>query len=334
MPSTYKTPNFALNQWLGTDSFARADFNADNLAIDAALKRLSDDVKAIDPLATNLYNLILQQYYDGKYTGYKKALIFDGFMNYSNSASLSQGIYIESAGTHRFLTFDNVGYSSFSTGNPDQNVNASATRTWTPEYCTLASAITVFCYTSDANATVTVTITDENGAVVGVGSKSGELPVGSSYQSYVTIPFSSPVSFTAKMTYTIAVTCTTNINLRRTANIGQMYFSLTCSPILRNTGSCMSKAADIGNDYTRAIGWVRYAGGSVGLGLDVGGSSLEFSLTGAYPAYTADGTLACTEASFELDVPAGLSGDTAVRLTLDKNGEENMRVYDYGVLFI
>ena len=330
MPSTYKTPNFALNQWLGTDTFARTDFNADNLIIDSALKRLSEEVKAVDPLASNLYNLILQQYYDGKYTGYKKALMFDGFMNFSNIASLSQGIYIETASSNKFLTFDNVGYSGYSTADPE-NLNASNVRTWVPEYCTLASSITICCFTQYSNATITVTITDDSGTVVGTGTKTGGLP---GLQNFVTIPFNSPVYFTAKRNYTIAVTCTADLTIRRATNSSVLYFSLACSPTLKNSGSCLSKPADIGNDYTRAIAWVRYSGGSVGLGLIVGESELDFSLAATYPARTVDDAVACTEAAFELEVPEGLSGETAVRLKLDKNGESNVQVFDYGVLLI
>jgi|GEM_PF-1305036 len=334
MPSTYKTPNFALNQWLGTDTFARTDFNADNLIIDSALKRLSEEVKAVDPLANNLYNLILQNYYDGKYTGYKKALMFDGFLNYDNIAGISEGLFIETASSKKRLAFDNVGYSSYkSVSSPSTEENSDhLTRTWTPEYCTLASAISFLLRSSNTNATLTVTIKDDRGEVVGTATKVGGLP---SSQTLFTVAFSNPVYFTAGRKYTIDVSCTSKVYLRvdRT-NYWDIYFELVCSPTIRDSGTCVSLAADIGNDYIRAIGWVRYSGGSVGLGLDIGGSTLDFTLIGTSSAHTVDGAVACTEAAFELDVPPGLSGDTAVRLMLDKNGDANMYVYDYGVLFI
>jgi hypothetical protein len=330
MPSSYKTPNFALNQWLGTDTFARTDFNADNLIIDSALKRLSEEVKAVDPLANNLYNLILQQYYDGKYTGFKRALIFDGFMNYSNIASISEGLYINTVNSKKRLMFDNIGYSGYTTGTPDPEIGAGDLIIWTPDYCTLASAITLYVYTT-SSGTLTVTVKDDTGAVIGTGAKSG---IATGSRNYVAIPFDSPVYFIGKRTYTMTVSYTSSITIYMTANSSQMYFSLTCSPTVRSSGSCVSLPADIGNDYSRAIGWVRYSGGSVGLGLIVGESELDFSLAATYPARTVDGAVACTEAAFELDVPPGLSGDTAVRLMLDKNGDANMYVYDYGVLFI
>jgi len=331
MPSTNKTPNFALNQWLGSDTFARTDFNADNLALDSAMKGLADGLKAIDPLAKNLYNLILQNYYDGKYTGYKKALMFDGFMDYSGVASLSEGLY---RGAGNCLTFDNSGYSYYkSVTSPNTEVTSTyLTRTWTPAHCTLASAISFYLYAGSTSATATVTVKNDSGAVIGTATMVGGLPVS---QAFRTIVFASPVYFTGGKTYTITVSCTSTIYiLRDSVSNYNIYFELTCSPVIRSAGTCVSTAADIGNDYTRAIGWVRYSGGSAGLGLDIGGSTLDFSLVETLPAYTVDGMTACTESFYELDVPSGLSGDTAVRLLLDKDGETNIAVYDYGILFI
>jgi len=331
MPSTNKTPNFALNQWLGTDTFARTDFNADNLALDTVLKGLTDELKAIDPLAKNLYNLILQNYYDGKYTGYKKALIFDGFMDYSGIESLSYGLYRHSG---KYLTFDNTGYTNYksSTSTYTEFTNSNLVRYWTPAYCTLASAISIYYYASNSSATITVTVKDSNNNTIGSFSQTGGLPTSSSFKTLI---FDSPVYFVAGKSYTISITCNATIYvLRETLANYNFYYELVSSTVIRSTGTCLSAAADIGNDYTRAIGWVRYSGGSVGLSLDVGGSELDFSLAEALPARTVNGLTACTEASFGLDVPSGLSGDTAVRLLLDKNGDSNVIVYDYGVLFI
>ncbi|MGN1001840.1 MAG: hypothetical protein ACI4PC_03640 [Oscillospiraceae bacterium] len=42
MASTNKTANYGLNQWVKTDPVLMEDFNADNGAIDAALKALAD----------------------------------------------------------------------------------------------------------------------------------------------------------------------------------------------------------------------------------------------------------------------------------------------------
>ena len=49
--STNYTTNYDLNQWEGTDKVLRAEFNADNAKIDAALKANAD---AVDSLETQL----------------------------------------------------------------------------------------------------------------------------------------------------------------------------------------------------------------------------------------------------------------------------------------
>ena len=44
--ATNHTPNYNLCQWEGTDPFTRVDFNADNQAVDTALKNISDKLNA------------------------------------------------------------------------------------------------------------------------------------------------------------------------------------------------------------------------------------------------------------------------------------------------
>ena len=45
--ATNHTANYNLSQWEGSDAFSRLDFNADNLAVDTALKQLADAVSAM-----------------------------------------------------------------------------------------------------------------------------------------------------------------------------------------------------------------------------------------------------------------------------------------------
>lgn len=97
MASGY-TENYGLCQWQGEDKFLREEFNQDNAKIDAALKAAEDKaavaaqsaqqtadraLKGLEDQSYNVYNLILQNYYEGKYTGYKRGLIFDGFLDES-----------------------------------------------------------------------------------------------------------------------------------------------------------------------------------------------------------------------------------------------------------
>ena len=88
------TQNYGLHQWEPTDPFLREDFNRDLSTIDAALGQLD---RSAETSAYNVYNLMLQNNYDGKYTGYKKALAFDGFLDDTGIASKSG--FLQSAGT-------------------------------------------------------------------------------------------------------------------------------------------------------------------------------------------------------------------------------------------
>ena len=57
MPSTNSTEHLALNQWLGTDKPKMADFNADNLKLDAAMgNHLADAVSHLTENERNVWN--------------------------------------------------------------------------------------------------------------------------------------------------------------------------------------------------------------------------------------------------------------------------------------
>ncbi len=55
MPSTNKTANLELNQWIGTDKPKMADFNADNSLIDAAIGDLQSDMQDAEATLGNFY---------------------------------------------------------------------------------------------------------------------------------------------------------------------------------------------------------------------------------------------------------------------------------------
>ena len=84
------TPNYRLHQWEPEDKFLRTDFNEDFSTIDAALGKTERSARAS---AYNVYNLMLQSDYEGKFTGYKKALLFDGFTDGEGIASATPGVY-------------------------------------------------------------------------------------------------------------------------------------------------------------------------------------------------------------------------------------------------
>ena len=96
------TEHYGLCQWAAEDSFLREEFNQDNAKIDGALNTLSEELseaqeeneEKLDPIRYNLYQLWLQRYYEGKETGMKKALLFDGFLDGSLVAALTQGTFL------------------------------------------------------------------------------------------------------------------------------------------------------------------------------------------------------------------------------------------------
>lgn len=94
-----KTEHIGLHQWAGTDQFLREDFNEDHRKIDAAMGRT--EAKADRALAGlvgvsyNVYNSMLRDHYEGKYTGFKRALAFDGFQDSAGLAALSAGAWLE-----------------------------------------------------------------------------------------------------------------------------------------------------------------------------------------------------------------------------------------------
>ena len=109
MASNY-TENYGLCQWEPGDNFVRTEFNQDNARIDAALAAAEAETSrvesltgaaqaaadyaldALGPVAYNVYGLMLQQSYEGKPTAFKKALVFDGFVDGSMTASMSAGL--------------------------------------------------------------------------------------------------------------------------------------------------------------------------------------------------------------------------------------------------
>ena len=90
MASGYTT-NYGLCQWQGADAFLREEFNQDNAKIDAALGGLR---RGLDDTAYNVYNLILQNYYEDKYTGFKRGLLFDGFLDESGIAAKDEALVV------------------------------------------------------------------------------------------------------------------------------------------------------------------------------------------------------------------------------------------------
>ena len=88
MASNYTT-NYGLCQWEPGDKFLREEFNGDNRRIDTVVWQTENLAEAA---SHNVYNLMLQNYYEGKDPRWKKALVFDGFQNEELTASKTAGL--------------------------------------------------------------------------------------------------------------------------------------------------------------------------------------------------------------------------------------------------
>ena len=143
MASSY-TENYGLCQWEAGDAFTRTEFNADNAKLDAALGRTE---RGMEANRTNLYNLLLQRDYEGKYTGWKQALIFDGFQDDSKIESLTDNMVRSQAGHFLFLNGKTSETEDvrFGTGaSVTLSAGESATETWVCDRMGWATALRLY----------------------------------------------------------------------------------------------------------------------------------------------------------------------------------------------
>lgn len=105
-----KTQNYNLNQWDAADPVRRTDFNADNAAIDAAIKAVSDTAesksaaaqaagdRSLDALRKTMGDVCRLAYQaDGKgiYTGFRQGFDFDGLNADNRVESFSGAAVLE-----------------------------------------------------------------------------------------------------------------------------------------------------------------------------------------------------------------------------------------------
>ena len=195
MASGYTT-NYGLCQWQGADAFLREEFNQDNEKIDAALKaadgKAGRALSGLEAADYNIYNLLLQNEYEGKYTGYKKALIYDGFLDESGVQSTSEG-FLWSQGQYTLSNQGendrDVGFSTSrgTTEMSSDTYTAQGNGSWTGFTCKVYNSSSA-TLNDKINYTLVV-----NGATVLTGS-SGSVSLGSRASKEYTITFSKAVT--------------------------------------------------------------------------------------------------------------------------------------------
>lgn len=386
MANAYTT-RLQLNQWASGDKFLREEFNQDNQRIEDACVELYDrsntldtkidtetgtlrqqlldktgtletrlstetaDIRRqLDPASYHIYQLMLQNYYDGKYTAYKKAMIFDGFQDASLVAAVTPGAYLDTAQKQvRILT---QGAQSIDTGfavevgspgNPgyDANicswlgsdgVNFSMDIPVQPSgYGTLQS-VTLRLATLNNLSTFSVTLSLMDGQQI-LGTSQTVSLCNNTFQDY-TFNFSGGIAVTGLHMYTLRITNASRSVYLKVAKGATGGTGLLCafSPISHTSGGIRTTALPVGNQYTRAMAWARHSGG-LGLTLSAGGNTTTFQGISTKNTQTVDGVI-CMESAFELkSAPIADDGYATLELTLNTSGGNGI-LYDYGVVLI
>lgn len=336
MASNY-TAHYGLCQWEPGDNFVRAEFNGDNLKLEATLQSLSGRSGALEealPLVSyNVYNLMLQNYYDDKQTGYKKALVFDGFADGNMIASLSSSI----------MRLDNR-LSLMRTGQGDISMGEYSGRTPTNIQLLTSPVGTATHYGILTGATVkTVNLVSEAQVMA-----TWELKVyfNGSLVHEVSMP-----------TYCAANSAATEQNLKfpprpvkpgdsfymtmkadnanhqvMTATTGHIGGHFDLTPIGGTSGTSVTPPLTL-PDRKRLRGWLKHRGGAVTLSVrDSGVTDHPMTVAATRQTVSLQG-VACTEEEFVLD-PAPASGTLAFSLGMSPGAANDMDVFDYGVMLI
>ena len=332
MASGY-TANYGLCQWQPEDKFLREEFNQDNEKIDAAVAAASSQAsKALSGLegqSYNIYNLILQNDYAGKYTGWKKALLFDGFRNASGVAEKSSAVTMSEG-----ANLSKTGQSTITWGYGSEKNTPLTSK---EEVMMGGGTITGFrCKIYSIQYLTTSGRMDYSISVNGQIKVSGEtdllsLEGQSSLEFTQNLPGSIPIAYGDRVTLTLDYGG--NDWLPYTDSSGTyLGGSLLLTALSGSTGHLLSVRREL-PACAAALAWVRHSAGTVKVALRDSGSQLH-SLTadGTRTTQTPEG-ISCTESAFRL-ATALEAGSWAVRLDLNLNGSSNMKVYDYGVMLI
>lgn len=324
------TANYRLHQWEPTDPFLRTDFNQDLAAIDTALGRAERSAAAN---AYNVYNLMLQNYYEGKYTGYKKALLFDGFLDGSGIAEKSSTL-IRSSGVVRLNRYGQSDITIPYTSDYTSIRDGCAFQVQTPASSGRLTGWTVrtdMLYGGDPEEfTATITCTVKlNDAVAYQGQLPLRCTVAGSTQK-MTLPTPLEVGTGDRLevhlqssTSTVRLSYTTNVKL-----CGVLHFT----PASGTSGSLVSHDTAL-PARNRILAWARHSGGTVGITVLEGDVEYPMTRTGTTTTRNLQNQ-ACTESAFALDgAPEG--GVLAVRVELSlPSGENAAALYDYGVVLL
>ena len=328
MASGY-TEYYGLCQWQGEDKFLREEFNQDNEKIDAALKAAEDKAAAaaqsaqqtadralsgLEAADYNIYNLLLQNDYEGKYTGYKRALLYDGFLDESGIGAKSDSLILKDGR----LSLYGTGQGNLSMGSYGTSKKTSAES----QAMTATGAGSVTGFQCKVYNDMAVTTTDSLRATLSVNGevkleelvKTTELEADESKTE--TFPF-------VKAGKIMIYAATDGTHLGGT---------LLCTPLSGSSAWMTTGALDL-PAFSGVRAWARYKGGTLSLSLAGPDGTLSFMPAERRETVELLDGAACTEQAFTLEEGGG-AGSWTLRLDLSRSPDSEMLVYDYGVVLL
>ena len=333
MASGY-TANYGLCQWQPGDKFLREEFNQDNEKLDAALKAAEDRVAEeagqvrtrLETTNYNICNLLLQNDYEGKYTGFKRAMLFDGFLDGDGISALSG-----------FISGQNtLSLSRTAQGNitfPD-NVGSASTLS-TPEIeMTGSGTITGFQYTLYAESGIsgtgqinyTLTVND----VVRSSGTSNPQPPASGETVVRELSLGSVKVKKGDICVVRLESKTFGLRIFKGSN-GVLAGTLKISSAAASSGTMTAKAVTL-PEAAGVMAWVRCKGGTAGLSIKNDSQTIPFIKGETISTLEPLAKTACQETAFTL-AQALEAGSWQIVLTgaIDTD-KTDMDVYDYGVI--
>lgn len=347
--ATNYTANYGLCQWEPEDNFLREEFNQDNAKIDAAIKAATEAAEAgdqavreqalewasaaqstadwalssLEPVSYNVYNLLLRDYYEGLESGFKKALVFDGFLDKKGIESTTSGLTWNP--TEKNVILQAAGVSSQEEGFETRRLVEIPTTTSLKQSFTAPSTGTITAVELYFAASCTVTI-EQNGVVLGRATASA---IQSNYSTRIPIT----ANIERGGTYQICLLAPTSGHYVYSGSNNMNFgYRFTMTPTIVTNGTLITTQHSLGSSYQRASAWVRHSGGTITLSLynQQSGSWVTMPGTGKRTTVTTKGD-SCVESAFRLaSVPTG-NQSVKLRLTLSTSSGVNAMLYDYGV---
>ena len=333
------TANYGLCQWQPGDKFLREEFNQDNAKLDAALKASEEKAAAeaqtaqstaeralagLEAADYNIYNLLLQNEYEGKYTGYKKALLYDGFSDESRIASKSTTIQIKNKAARLSKTGQGNITSAKGGGTCFLGDASCSTDTYTATGAGTLTGITFEFTPTDSFGCTTYLNVTHNGESVGRQQVTFE----SGTSGTKTVMLNTAVELVRGDTFSLSLdsnSSSRSVNIWLNTN-GHIAGTILVTALGAASGTLTAKTAELEGTREKAMIFVRYSGGTVTPKLN--GAALSRT---ARRTTVEVGGRSCTEDTYEGNWSGG---SLSVSFTLSCGSDSECVFYTYGVVLI